>query len=258
MLCAIETGTSDGSLIAASDTNCTPWAKPSAASAARAIANLVLPQPPGPVNVSSLLSWRRFRAWAISYSLPTKLVRGRGRRLRTGPVPPAAVPNAANSSSEGPVIDGHHTQCTPIATSALSWRIGIPTNPTRISAIRTSFADGQLTLPMLSSSRSVPTGDRPLIAPDRSVCAPGDERVVSPDAALVSGEDPGVDEDLEVVGQGRLGQPSGSVSSHTQASALVCGDHRHELQPDRIGQCLEQPGEAGGLAEGDRLAQQRG
>ena len=32
----------------------------------------------GPVRVSSLLPWSRFRAWAISYSLPTKLVRGRG------------------------------------------------------------------------------------------------------------------------------------------------------------------------------------
>jgi hypothetical protein len=34
----------------------------------------------------------------------------------------------------------------------------------------------------------------------------GDEGVVDPDAALVAGEDPGVDEDLEVAGDGRLGQ----------------------------------------------------
>jgi hypothetical protein len=70
-----------------------------------------------------------------------------------GLVPPAAVPDAANSSSEAAVIKGHHIQCTPIATSAPGWRIGIPANPTRTGAMRTSFADGrQLTLPMLSSS----------------------------------------------------------------------------------------------------------
>jgi len=87
-------------------------------------------------------------------------------------VPPAAVPDAANSSSEGAVIEGHHIQCTPIATSALGWRIGIPPDPTRIGAMRTSFADGrQLTLPMLSSSPNVPIADRPLIAPDRSAFA---------------------------------------------------------------------------------------
>ena len=86
-------------------------------------------------------------------------------RLRTGPAPPAAVPDAANSSSEPGVIDGHHIQCTPIATGAPGWRIGIPANPTRIGAMRTSCAYGrQLTLPMLSSSPKVPTGDRPLIA----------------------------------------------------------------------------------------------
>jgi len=36
----------------------------------------------------------------------------------------------------------------------------------------------------------------------------------------------------------------------------VRGDHRDQPQPGRIGQALEQPGEAGGLAGGDRLAQQ--
>src|SRR5215468_784691 len=130
MLCAIDTGTSDGSLIAASDTNCTPWAKPSVTLAARAIANLVLPQPPGPVNVSSLLPLRRFRAWAISYSLPTKLVRGQGRRLRTGLVPPAAVPDSANPSSEGKVIEDNHTQSTQTAIGETDWSTGIPTKPT--------------------------------------------------------------------------------------------------------------------------------
>ena len=86
-------------------------------------------------------------------------------RLRTGPAPPAAVPDAANSSSEPGVIDGHHIQRTPIATGAPGWRIGIPANPTRIGAMRTSCAHvRQLTLPMLSSSPNVPIGDRPLIA----------------------------------------------------------------------------------------------
>src|SRR5689334_6167462 len=42
--------------------------------------SLVLPQPPGPVKVSSLLWASRCRAWLSSASRPTKLVRGRGRR----------------------------------------------------------------------------------------------------------------------------------------------------------------------------------
>jgi len=63
-------------------------------------------------------------------------------------MPPAAVPDAANSSSERAVIEAHHIQRTPTATNALGWRIGISANPTR-----TSSADGrQLTLLMLSSS----------------------------------------------------------------------------------------------------------
>jgi len=86
-------------------------------------------------------------------------------RLRTGLAPPAAVPDAANSSSEPGAIDGHHIQCTPIATGAPGWRIGIPASPTRIGAMRTSSTGGQQpTLPMLSSSPNVPIGDRPLIA----------------------------------------------------------------------------------------------
>src|SRR5438046_1256123 len=42
--------------------------------------NLVLPEPPGPVSVSSLVQSRRRRAEPSSRSLPTKLVRGRGTR----------------------------------------------------------------------------------------------------------------------------------------------------------------------------------
>ena len=50
------TGTNDASLIAASGTKRTPSGKAPTTRAASAIDNLVLPQPPGPVRVSSLLS----------------------------------------------------------------------------------------------------------------------------------------------------------------------------------------------------------
>ena len=44
-------------------------------------------------------------------------------------------------------------------------------------------------------------------------------------------------------------RPSDLVRSQAQASpALVRGDHRDQPQTSRIGQGLEQPGEAGGLA----------
>jgi hypothetical protein len=68
-------------------------------------------------------------------------------------MPPAAVPDAANSSSERAVIEAHHIQCTPTATSALGWRIGIPPKSTRTGAMRTSFyRRRQRTPPLLSSS----------------------------------------------------------------------------------------------------------
>src|SRR6266571_5164192 len=105
---AIETGTSDGSLIAASGTKCTPVGKSFIARAASAMDNLVLPQPPGPVRVSSLLWSRRYRAWASSFSLPTKLVRGRGRRPGASLAPPAAGSEVADSPPEELVIDGKH------------------------------------------------------------------------------------------------------------------------------------------------------
>src|SRR5215467_8219197 len=162
MLCAIETGTSDGSLIAASDTKCTPWPKRSVTSAARAIANLVLPQPPGPVNVNSLLHSRRSRASAISYSLPTKLVRGRGRRLPTGLArPPVAVPDAANSSPEAAVIEAHHIQCTPTAPAcSVGASASLPIPPAPAPCAPPFAAGQQPTLPMLSSS---PLACRPAI-----------------------------------------------------------------------------------------------
>jgi hypothetical protein len=70
---AIETATNDASLIAASGTKRTPPGKAPITLATSAMDNLVLPQPPGPVRVSSLLWPSRYRAWASSLSLPTKL-----------------------------------------------------------------------------------------------------------------------------------------------------------------------------------------
>src|SRR6266516_640654 len=105
---AIETGTSDGSLIAASGTKCTPVGKSFIARAASAMDNLVLPQPPGPVRVSSLLWSRRYRAWASSFSLPTKLVRGRGSRPGASLAHLTAACAAADSPPEAPVITGGH------------------------------------------------------------------------------------------------------------------------------------------------------
>ena len=61
-----------------------------------------------------------------------------------------------------------------------------------------------------------------------------------------------------MVGDGRLGQAerSGQVADAGLA-AVAGGDQGDQPQPGRVGQGLEQPGEAGGLAGGDRLAQQR-
>ena len=75
---AVDTGTSAGSRTAANDTKCTPCGKSSADLLASSIASRVLPQPPGPVNVSNRVLSSSFRAWASSLSRPTKLVDGRG------------------------------------------------------------------------------------------------------------------------------------------------------------------------------------
>jgi hypothetical protein len=54
----------------------------------------------------------------------------------------------------------------------LGCRFGIPADPTRIGAIRTSLpTGGNPTLLMLSSSLNVPIGDRPLVAQIALVCA---------------------------------------------------------------------------------------
>src|ERR1035441_9712934 len=60
------------------------------------------------------------------------------------------------------------------------------------------------------------------------------ERVVGPYAALVTGEDPGVHEDLEMVRDGGLGRPRGSVSSQTQASPPSCAATM-ETRRSRVG-----------------------
>ena len=142
MLCAIETGTSDGSLIAASDTNCTPWAKWSVTSAARAIANLVLPQPrarstsaaccpgggpgprqsriPCPRSSSAAGAGGSVRAWRRPF------------QGRCGELP---HPNQRSSTPSHPLHADRHQR------ARLAHRR--PRQAARIGAMRTSFAEGR-------------------------------------------------------------------------------------------------------------------
>jgi hypothetical protein len=93
----------------------------------------------------------------------------------------------------------------------------------------------------------------------RAWSAAGAQCVPGPHPALVAAEDPGVDQDLQVVGDGRLGQAErlGQLA-HARLAALVRGDHRDQPQPGRIGQRLEDAGQVGSLCLGERLVQQRG
>lgn len=85
----------------------------------------------------------------------------------------------------------------------------------------------------------------------------GDEGVIGPHAALVAGEYPRLDQNFEVVGDRRLGQAQGGGQiADARLAAVVRSDHGDQLQPDWIGQGFEHPGEVGGLAGGDGLAQQ--
>lgn len=61
-----------------------------------------------------------------------------------------------------------------------------------------------------------------------------------------------------MVGDGRLGQAErlGQVADAGLA-VFPGGDHGDQPQPGGVGQGFEQPGQLGGLAGGDRLAQQR-
>ncbi len=86
----------------------------------------------------------------------------------------------------------------------------------------------------------------------------GNEGVVGPDTALVAGENPGVHEDLEVVGDGGLGQAQGlGQVADAGFASFMRGDHGDQPQPGGVGERFEEPGEVGGLAGADRFAQQR-
>jgi len=61
-----------------------------------------------------------------------------------------------------------------------------------------------------------------------------------------------------VVGDRRLAQADGSGQlADAGFAVLMHGDYRDQLEPDGIGQSLEDAREVGGLAGGNRLAQQR-
>src|SRR5690625_6605384 len=87
----------------------------------------------------------------------------------------------------------------------------------------------------------------------------GDDGVVGPLAALVSGEQPGVGEDLEVVGDGGLGQVNwlGEVADACLPS-LVGGDDGEQAQAGGVGQGLEHRCEVARLAVREGLADERG
>ena len=87
----------------------------------------------------------------------------------------------------------------------------------------------------------------------------GDEGEVGPHAALVAGQQAGVDEHLQVVRHGGLGQAErfGEVADAGLA-AVVGGDHRQQPQPGRVGDRLQRPGEICCAGGGQRLADQRG
>jgi len=77
-------GTRSGSASAASSTQRVPSSSPTANSAANRRASLVLPEPPGPVIVSSRVPPRSSFISANSRSRPTKLVSSSGRSLGRG------------------------------------------------------------------------------------------------------------------------------------------------------------------------------
>jgi protein-tyrosine-phosphatase len=70
----------------------------------------------------------------------------------------------------------------------------------------------------------------------------GAQRVIGPHAALVAGQDPGVDQDLKVVGDGGLGQPERVGEFADAGLAALVGGRRYldwEL-PDPAGLTIEQ------------------
>ena len=68
----------------------------------------------------------------------------------------------------------------------------------------------------------------------------GHQGVVRPRAPLRAGQEPGVDEHLEVVRHGRLGQVERFVQvAHAGFAALVGGDHREQAKSGRLADRLE-------------------
>jgi len=77
------------------------------------------------------------------------------------------------------------------------------------------------------------------------------DAVVGPAAALLAGDEPGVDELFEVVGDRGLGQADrvGQVADAGFAVG-VCGDQGQQSDPGRVTECLEDVGEPFGRRRG--------
>ena len=85
------------------------------------------------------------------------------------------------------------------------------------------------------------------------------QAVVRPGAPLGSGQESGVDKDLQVMGHRRLAQPDrvGEVAD-ARLLALGRGDDRDESETRRVGECLQAVRERSRLVGIHRLAGQRG
>jgi hypothetical protein len=86
-----------------------------------------------------------------------------------------------------------------------------------------------------------------------------DEAVVGPLAALLAGEDAGIDEHLQVVGDSGLGQAD-RLDEVANAGLLiiVSGDQGDQPEPGRVGDGFERGGEGVGLSWGHDLADHGG
>lgn len=73
--------------------------------------------------------------------------------------------------------------------------------------------------------------------------------VIGPFAALGAGQDPGIDQDFQVMGDGRLGEADGvGQLAHAGLTVLVRGDQRDQAQPGGVGERFHEVSEVGGLA----------
>src|SRR5699024_10007691 len=80
--------------------------------------------------------------------------------------------------------------------------------------------------------------------------------VVGPAPALLAGDEPGLDEQLHVVGDGGLGEPDGlGEVADAHLAVAAAGDHRHELDPGGVAERLEHLGQVVGDGVVDRLAE---